>query len=184
MRPSFTTSLSARDKYVLAYHRIVSWQLPMKAAFVSGFEMAAGTGPDFPNGWEGFGKRTGYNAASISTTIFFSTAFVPAIAHQDPRYFALGAGSAKTRILWAVKSEFVGTGDEGQAMPNYSNLVGFALASIAANLYGPHASRGVADTAESYGIKIGVSTGINVVREFELFERVRALGRRAKKTAP
>lgn len=185
IRPSFSTSLSARDKYVLAYHRIVSWPMPVKAVFVSGFELAAGTGPDLPtNGWGAFGLRVGYNAASIATTTFFNTAFVPALVHQDPRYFALGQGSAKARILWAVKSEFVGSSDEGVAMPNYGNLVGFALASVARNAYSPHASRGVENTAKSYAIKIGVSTGMNIGREFGLFDHVKALVRHSKKANP
>lgn len=93
LRPSFSTSLTARQKYALAYRRIVSPQMPMKAVFVSGFELAAHMGPDLPtNGWGPFGERVGYNALGISTTTFFNTAFVPALVHQDPRFFPLGGG--------------------------------------------------------------------------------------------
>jgi hypothetical protein len=95
-RPELTVGMSAKQKYALAYRRIVSPQMPLKAAFVSGWEVGTGTGPDFPtNGWKPFAERFGYNAAGISTTIFFNTAFVPALVHQDPRYFPLGKGPVK-----------------------------------------------------------------------------------------
>jgi hypothetical protein len=181
LRPEFTTGMSAKDKYALAYRRIVSPQMPIKAAFVSGWEVGTGTGPDLPtNGWGPFAERVGYNAASISTTIFFTTAFVPTLFHQDPRYFPLGSGPAKARLVWAVRSEFVGFGDDGHAMPNYANMVGLALSSIAVNAFSPRGSVGYGDTVERYAIKIGVGTGLNVVREFHVFDRVRAFARHSK----
>jgi hypothetical protein len=179
--PGFTTGLTAREKYALAYRRIVSPQMPLKAAFVSGWEVGTGTGPDFPtNGWKPFAERFGYNAARISTTIFFNTAFVPTLVHQDPRYFPLGKGPVKQRIKWAVKSEFVGVRDDGHAMPNYANLVGFALSTLTVNAFSPRESIGYDDTVEGYAIKIGISTGLNVVREFDVFERVKAIARHSK----
>lgn len=42
--------------------------------------------------------------------------------------------------MWAIRSEFVGIGDDGHTMPNYANLVGFALSSIVANAYTPRGS--------------------------------------------
>lgn len=180
-RPSFATSLSVREKYALAYRRIVSPQMPMKALFVSGFELAAHTGPDFQrNGWEPFGERVGYNALSISTTTLFNTAFVPALVHQDPRYFPLGEGSAGKRISWAIRSEFVGLGDDGHTMPNYANLVGFAISSIVINGFSPRSSVGYGDTVKRYAIKIGASTGMNVGREFGIFAYGKALARHSK----
>lgn len=181
LRPSFSTSLTAREKYALAYRRIVSIQTPAKAVFVSGFELAAHTGPDIPtNGWGPFGERVGYNALGISITTFFNTAFVPALVHQDPRYFPLGGGPVKSRVMWAVRSEFVGFGDDGHTMPNYANLAGFALSSIVANAYTPRRSVGYEDTLNRYLIKIGVSTGMNVGREFGVFRRMKALARHSK----
>ncbi|HET6168661.1 MAG TPA: hypothetical protein VFE01_00715, partial [Terracidiphilus sp.] len=177
----FTVGLRAKEKYALAYRRIVSPQMPLKAAFVSGWEVGTGMGPDFPtNGWKPFAERFGYNAASISTTIFFDTAFVPALVHQDPRYFPLGKGPVKERIKWAVKSEFVGFGDDGHRMPNYANLVGDALSAIAVNAFSPRESIGYGDTVEGYAIKIGISTGLNVAREFKVFERLKAIARHSK----
>lgn len=181
LRRSFSTSLTAREKYALACRRIVSVQTPAKAVFVSGFELAAHTGPDFPtNGWGPFGERVGYNALGISITTFFNTAFVPALVHQDPRYLPLGEGPVKSRVMWAVRSEFVGFGDDGHTMPNYANLVGFALSSIVANAYTPRGSVGTEDTVNRYLIKIGVSTGMNVGREFGVFRRIKALARHSK----
>jgi hypothetical protein len=179
--PVVMARLSGRQKYALAYRRIVSVQTPLKAAFDSGFEMAAGTGPDLPrNGLSAFAKRVGYNSLNISTTIFFDTAFVPALMHQDPRYPVLGEGPVKTRVMWAIKHEFVAFGDDGREMPNYGNLVGFGLASLTTNAYAPGDGRGFGDMAEGYLINIGVSTGLNVVREFKVFDRVKTIVHHSK----
>jgi hypothetical protein len=176
-----STGLSVRQKYALAYRRIVSPQLPLKAGFVSGWELATGTGPDLPtNGWGPFAERFGYNTASISTTIFFNTAFVPSLVHQDPRFFPLRHGPVKRRIWWAVRSEFVGVGDDGREMPNYANLIGFALSSIVVDAYTPRSSISLDNMAKSYSIKIAVSTGMNVARESRLFDRAKALVRHSK----
>jgi hypothetical protein len=180
-QPAVPARLSAHEKYGLAYRRIVSLQTPIKTAFVSGFELAAGTGPDLAtNGWSAFAKRLGYNGLNLSSTIFFDTALVPALTHQDPRYPVLGHGPAKTRVAWAVKHEFVGFSDDGRPMPNYGNMVGLGLASITANAYSPEGSRGYGDTAESYLIKIAVGTGLNVVREFKLQDHLKTLMRHSK----
>lgn len=181
VRPQFTVGMTAKQKYGLAYRRVFSLQTPLKALFVSGWEVGTGTGPDLPtNGWEPFGERVGYNAAGISTTIFFTTGFVPALAHQDPRYFPLGHGPVKDRIRWAVRSEFVGVGDDGREMANYANLVGLALASIAVDAFTPRVSASIGDTAERYAIKVGIGTGLNVVREFSVFERIKAIRHHSK----
>ena len=181
VRSQFSVGMTAKEKYGLACRRIVSLQMPLKAVFISGWEVGTGTGPDIPtNGWKPFGERVGYNAAGISTTIFFTTAFVPSMVHQDPRYFPLGEGPVKDRILWAVRSEFVGVGDDGHAMPNYANLVGLALASVAIDVFTPRDSASCGDTAERYAIKVGIGTGLNVVREFDVFRRVKAIAHHSK----
>src|SRR4051812_28992500 len=173
--------MTAKQKYGLTYRRIVSVQTPLKALFVSGWEVGTGTGPDIAtNGWKPFGERVGYNAAGIATSIFFTTGFVPALAHQDPRYFPLGKGLVKDRVVWAVRSEFVGVGDDGHKMPNYANLVGLALSSVAVDAFTPRESAGYGDTVERYAIDVGLGVGLNVVREFNVFERVKAIAHHSK----
>ena len=180
-RPPVPIGMTTRQKYGLAYRRIVSPQTPLKALFVSGWEIGTGTGPDFAtNGWVPFGKRVGYNAGSISTTLFLDTAVGPALVHQDPRFFPLGNGTVKTRVLWALKSEFVGFRDDGRRMPNYANLVGFALSSVIMNQFAPGENPGAGDVAKGYANKIGISAGLNVAREFKVFDRLKAIAHHSK----
>ena len=181
IRPPASNGLSRRQKYALAYRRIVSPQMPLKAVFISGFELAAGTGPAFSTkGFSAFGDRVGYNALSISTTNFFDTAFVPSLVHQDPRYFPLGKGAIYVRVAWAIRSELVAFGDNGRTMPNYGNLAGLGLSAILANAYLPGPSRGVQNTFEAYGIKLCAGAGLNVAREFAAFDKLKTLARHSK----
>jgi len=181
VRPPFPGGMTTKQKYGLATRRIFSLQTPLKALVVSGWEVGVGVGPDLPtNGWKPFGKRVGYNAAGISSTIFFTTAFVPSLVHQDPRYFPLNHGPVKDRVMWAVRSEFVGVGDDGHTMPNYASLVGLALASAVNDSFTPSDDVSLGDTAESYVIKLGIGTGLNVIREFNVFDRVKAIAHHSK----
>lgn len=180
-RPPVMIGMTTKQKYGLAYRRIVSPQMPLKAAFVSGWEVGTGTGPEFQtNGWVPFAKRFGYNAGGISTTIFLNTAVIPSLVHQDPRFFPLGRGPVKRRVLWAIGNEFAGFSDDGCRMPNYANLVGFAVSSVVMNSFAPGDSASFGDMAKSYAIKIGISSGLDVAREFKVFDRVQAIAHHSK----
>jgi hypothetical protein len=54
------------------------------------------------------------------------------------------------------------------------------LASLTADAYTPRDSVGYGDTVESYLINLGVSTALNVVREFKVFDRVKTIVHHSK----
>jgi hypothetical protein len=65
-------------------------------------------------------------------------------------------------------------------MPNYANLVGLALSSVAVDAFTPRESAGFDDTVERYVIDVGLGAGLNVIREFNVFDRVKAIARHSK----
>lgn len=51
-------------------------------------------------------------------------------------------------------------------MPNYLSRIGFGMSTALSNTYSPSSSVTSASTMEQFGIKVGVSFGLNLLREF------------------
>ena len=158
--------LRTRQKFEMAYRKTFDPSLPIEALMFGSFDRAANYGPQYGWGGAGFGKRVGYNAANLTSTFLFSDALLPTVFHQDPRYFRKGSGSPGSRIWWALRSELVAYSDQGREMPNYSSILGFGMSTALSNAYSPPSSVTFSKTVERWGIKEGVSFGLNVLREF------------------
>jgi hypothetical protein len=158
--------LSTSQKYELAYRKTIDPATFLRGAFVSGFDEALNVGPDYGPGMGGFGKLYAYNLASIASSNLFADAFIPSLVHQDPRYFRKGSGSAKSRIWWAIRSQFVAFSDSGKPMPNYGTMIGLSMSTGLAAAYLPPENVSFGQTMEGIAIKIGTSAGLDTVREF------------------
>jgi hypothetical protein len=117
--------------------------------FVALIGQAEGSHYGYGGGIGGYGKRFGQNYADTFDGAFWGNAVLPSLWHQDPRYFRLGKGSAKHRILYALESNVRAKHDgTGKWEPNYSNLVGNLISGSISNIYLPSDERGVGGTFE------------------------------------
>lgn len=158
--------LRTRQKFEMAYRKTVDPSLPIESLMFAGFDKAASYGPNYGSNATAFAQLVGYNAANLSSTFLFTDALLPTILHQDPRYFRKGTGSAGSRVWWALRSEFVAYSDTGKQMPNYSSMIGFGMSTALSNAYSPDSSVTFPQTMERWGVKEGVSFGLNILREF------------------
>jgi hypothetical protein len=167
--------LRVDQKFELAYRSIFDLSFPIRTAVTTTFDHAVGVGPFYGPGGQGFAQLYGYNAANLASTFFFTDAVVPAIFHQDPRYFRKGTGGAKARIWWALRSELVGFSDRGTQMPNYAVLLGFAMSTALSNAYLPARNISAGKSLEGYGIKFGTNFGFNLVHEYRGVARMQQI---------
>lgn len=158
--------LRTSQKFEMAYRKTVDPSFLVESGLFSVFDVVAHYGPDYGSGWGPFAQRYGYNAANTASTFLFTDGLLPTLLRQDPRYFRKGAGSTRSRIWWALRSEGIAFGDKGNEMPNYSSLIGFGMSTALSNAYSPSSSVTFPSTMERYGVKIGVSFGLNLLREF------------------
>ena len=158
--------LRTSQKFEMAYRKTVDVSLPVEALMFGAYDQVAGYGPQYGSGGTAFAQRIGYNAANLSSTFLFTDALLPTLLHQDPRYFRKGSGSVGARVWWALRSELVAYNDQGREMPNYSSVIGFGMATALSNAYSPPSSITFSKTMERWGVKEGVSFGLNVLREF------------------
>ncbi|MBW4027048.1 MAG: hypothetical protein HIU93_06560 [Acidobacteria bacterium] len=158
--------LKPKQKFEMAYRKTVDPSFLIESAAFAGLDQGIGYGPQYGSGWGPYAQRFGYNAANLATTFLFTDAILPNVFHQDPRYFRKGTGSFVSRVWWALRSEAVAYSDQGNEMPNYSSMIGFGMSTALSNAYSPESSITFGKTMERYGVKEGVSFGLNILREF------------------
>jgi hypothetical protein len=160
-------SLTAKQKFELAWKTSVD---PVTFAIVGGIagvQQAENTFSGYGQGAQGYGKRYGASYADLVSGTFIGSAILPSLLKQDPRYFYKGAGSKRSRILYAIANSVICKGDNGHWQPNYSNILGNLAAGGISNLYYPAQNRnGAGLTFENAAIGIGATAAANLVEEF------------------
>jgi hypothetical protein len=140
--------LTAGQKYRLWFRSSIDPFTFGGTAIFAGIEQARDSFPGYGQGFEGYAKRYGASYADTVDGGFWGNAVLPAIFHQDPRYFRLGKGSINHRFWYSVSAAVRCKGDNGHWQFNYSNIAGNFIGGGISNLYYPAEDRGVALTFE------------------------------------
>jgi hypothetical protein len=143
--PSFNTSylndavsLTPGQKFRLAFRSAVDPYTFAIAGIVAGIGEVNDSDPGFGWGPLGYGKRAGAAYLDAFDGTVIGNAFLPVILHQDPRYFRLGHGTVRHRLLYAMATSFICKHDNtGKWEPNYSNVLGNIASGAISNLYYP-----------------------------------------------
>jgi len=140
---SNAASITAGQKIGLAFRSSVDPYAFGLAFLVAGFSEAQDKGTGFGWGPEGYFKRAGAAYLDAFDGAMIGNGFLPALLHQDPRYFRLGHGTFKHRFLYAVATSVICKHDNtGKWEPNYSNVGGNIIAGAISNLYYPSNTAG------------------------------------------
>lgn len=126
----------------------------------------AGNTPDYVQGWKGYGERAGAAAADGFSDIMLGGAILPALLHQDPRYYYQGAGTDRSRALHALSSPFICKGDNGHWQPNFSSMGGDLGSAALSNLYYPRPNRGAGLVFQNFGLSTAERMVSTLVQEF------------------
>jgi carboxypeptidase family protein len=159
--------LTAKMKFKLALKVSTDPVTAAGVALVSASRQAANT-PRYGQGWGAYGERVGSTAADGFSDIMIGGAILPALLHQDPRYFYQGTGTTGSRIRHAMSSPFVARGDNGKWQPNYSSLGGDLASSALSNLYYPQSNRGAGLVFGNFAIGTAERIGASLAQEFLL----------------
>jgi hypothetical protein len=138
--------LTAVQKIDVAFHSSVDPFTFAAAFLVAGYHEALDEDTGFGWGAKGYFKRAGAAYLDTADGDMIGNGFLPALFHQDPRYFRLGQGTIKHRILYSVATNFICKGDNGHWQPNISNVGGNIIAGALSNLYYPSQNSGWGQT--------------------------------------
>jgi hypothetical protein len=159
--------LSAKQKLELAFRSTID-PFTIASAFVTaGYHEAADDVSGFPWGAKGYAERTGAAYLDTFDGTILSTAVVPIIMRQDPRYFRLGYGTARHRVLYAMASCVIAKNDyNGKWGFNYGNVLGNLAAGALSNLYYPGGNSGFGLTVSTTMIQIAEGAAGSEFNEF------------------
>lgn len=162
-----TVPLTAKLKFKLATRTATDIVSIGAAAFLAGINQAADT-PAYVQGAKGYGQRFGAAYADGVSDILIGGALLPALLHQDPRYFYQGTGTNKSRFMHAISSPFRCKGDNGKWQFNYSSIGGDLISSSLSNLYYPDSDRGASLVFTNAAIITGGRMANALAQEFIL----------------
>jgi hypothetical protein len=158
--------LSVKDKFHIFTGETFDPSIVVIAAAAAGIEQSSNLSPRYGEGGEAFAQRFGAMSADFATISFLSEAVIPALAHEDPRYYRKATGSVGSRIWYAIERTVVTRTDSGKPAINVAQIGGLAAATAVGNAYYPAIDRTAAQSASRFGIGVGISTLLNVLREF------------------
>jgi hypothetical protein len=167
--------LTSKEKFELFLDKSVSPPQILSSAAGAGISEARGTLAGYGQGGEGFGRRFASSMASGASSHFFGTFLLPAMFHEDPRFFVRLQGGFGARAGHALRRAIVIRTDTGKETFNLPGTLGPLLAEALANAYLPASEQTAGKTFERAGIRIGFSAANNLLKEYwpSIFKKLR-----------
>jgi hypothetical protein len=157
--------ITTRQKFTIATKDTVDGPSYGLAIVFAGISQLNGSNPSFGQGIKGFARRYASAVSDQDLGNFMTEAIMPALLHEDPRYFRKGHGSLKSRIGYAVTRITVTRTDAGDWRFNSSEFLGNGIVASIGNAYYPDA-RGLGPTFQRMGTQIGTDAISSVLKEF------------------
>jgi len=158
--------MTARDKFVLAVHDSMDYSGFTWTAILAGQALATNSDPEFGHGIKAYGRYYWRAFADGVSGTFFTEAIVPAITHEDPRYYTMGHGGFFRRMGYALSRTVVTKTDSGGMTFNISEVVGNALEAGLSNAYYPPEERGLRQTGRNWATQMESAAVNNIAKEF------------------
>lgn len=159
--------LSTREKFVLASRdSVTDYSSYTWAGILAGQAMLLNSDPELGRGIKGYGRYYWRTFVDGISGTFFTEAIVPAITHEDPRYYTLGHGGFFRRTGYAISRAFVTKTDSGGTAFNWSEVGGNALEAGLSNAYYPPQERGLSQTALNWGTQMESAVLNHFFQEF------------------
>jgi hypothetical protein len=167
--PEIATSpgpLSVKQKFELFAGESVAPSRFLRSAAGAGISQVRNSLDGYGQGAAGYGKRFGSSLATVTSSNFFGTFMISSMLHRDPRYFLTLHGGPGHRIGYALSRIVVSRTDEGTNAANWAGMIAPLLAEGLANSYLPVKEQTAGRTFQRYGIRIGLNTAANALREY------------------
>ena len=91
---------------------------------------------------------------------------VPMATREDPRYYTLGHGGFLHQSVYSISRLIITRDNQGNATPNFSEIVGNGAAAGIANLYYPRLDRDWTKAGQRWVLQVGIDGLANLVKEF------------------
>jgi hypothetical protein len=158
-------AIAPKQKILIAFRDSFDYPVYPTAGLFAVLYQLENQNPSFGQGMSGYAKRfaTSYGDQMIGNMM--TEGFVPALFHEDPRYFRLGEGSKIHRTLYAVSAIFWTKMDSGHKSFNFEEWGGNSAAVAISNAYYPD-TRNINDNVQKLMVQCATDAFSNVLKEF------------------
>jgi hypothetical protein len=161
-----TIPMTRKQKGLLALHAATDPGALGTIIGISAISIAADSHTAYGPGFEGWAKLAGVRLLQNSTGDFFGTFAIPALVHQDPRYFRMPEKPFRKRLIYSITRSYISRSDTGKAIPNYGVLGAYPIVAELSNLYVPGIESDGVSTVERIGVGLALDPVNNIINEF------------------
>jgi len=172
---------SVKDKFMSATDDSFDYSSVFIPAMLAVYSLGTNADPEFGHGGVGYARYLWHAAVDQTSENYMVEFIVPAITHEDNRYYTLGHGGFLKRTGYALSRAVITRNDGGRETFNFSEVVGAGASSGLSSLYYPTRERSLANTGQEWGLDVGIDAASFVVKEFwpdvnrRLFHRADAI---------
>jgi hypothetical protein len=157
---------SVKDKFITASEDSFDYSSILLPAVVAGYSMAVNDTPEFHQGGVGYARYLWHSAVDQTTENYMVEFIVPSLTHEDTRYYTLGKGGFWKRTEYSLSRAVITRSDSGKETFNFGEVVGAGASAGISNLYYPSPERTFSNTAQKWGLNVGIDAATFVFKEF------------------
>ena len=158
--------LTARAKFKLAEDDSFDYSAFVWTGILAFQSWALNSDPELGQGAAGYGRYYWRGFADGVSGTYFTEAIVPALTHEDPRYYTMGTGGFLRRTEYALSRTFLTKTDSGGTSFNWSEVGGNGLEAGLSNAYYPPQEQGFNQTLRNWGTQMESAALNNIAKEF------------------
>ena len=128
---------SVREKFTTTTQQSFDYSSVLFSAILAGVDQAEGSTPPFRTGITGYGQYFYHTYADQTNENYWVQFILPAVLHQDSRYYTLGHGGILRRGIYAFDRTLITRKDSGGNTFNTSEIIGAGAASGISTWYYP-----------------------------------------------
>jgi hypothetical protein len=157
-----------RQKFITTSQDNFDYSALIFSGLIAGSAMSSKSTPEFHQGMVGYGRYYWHTLADQCVENYFVEFIIPAINHEDSRYYAMGKrnGGFFKRAGYSLSRIAVTRSDTGKPMFNYGEVAGSAMAASVSSLYYPSQERTADKVLRNWGLDLGYDAFTFMFHEF------------------
>ena len=157
--------LNAKQKIAIALKDSFDYPLVGVGALYAGLYQLEDSHPQFNQGFKGYLRRFGTSYTDQVVGNMMTEGILPIAFHEDPRYFRLGEGQTRQRLVYALTRIVVTRTDKGSPSFNYAEIIGNGVSAGVGLAYYSD-DRDFASFAQNWGTQLATDAISQVLKEF------------------
>ena len=157
---------TVKEKFKDATEDSFDYSSVILPAVIAGYNQARDSVPEFGQGAAGYGRYFWHSLVDQTSENYMVEFVFPAVTKEDSRYYTLGRGGFWKRTGYAMSRSVVTRTDAGNETFNISEVFGAGAAAGLSNLYYPASQRGFSNTAQQWGLDVGIDAFTFALKEF------------------